>query len=389
MKILYMDWKSYCTEDMIPALEDAGCQVVRVPFTKELGWKGEEYADMLRMLIKEVCPDFVYSFNFYPLVSNVCEEKKCRYVSWVYDSPQVALCNDAAKNKCNMIFLFDEEQTSYFRSKEVDNVKYLPMASDPKRVQEMIAGLDQREKYASEVSFVGSLYTEKKHRLFDRLDGVDQYTKGYLDALVEAQQRVYGVNFIEEALTDKVLEEMTRVFPMDPHEDGSETPSWLYAEYVINRHVTAREREEMLKELSYSHDVSLYTNDSTWSAGKIKNRGPIDYYDEAPYVYASSDINLNITLRSIKSGIPLRAFDIMGAGGFLLTSYTSDFLKFFTPDIDFVFYESKQDLMDKADYYLLHSDERKRIAENGYEKICRDHTYQCRVQEILKYAGLS
>ena len=38
-------------------------------------------------------------------------------------------------------------------------------------------------------------------------------------------------------------------------------------------------------------------------------------------MFANSKVNLNITLRNIKTGIPLRALDIMGAGGFLLTNY--------------------------------------------------------------------
>ncbi|MBQ9604876.1 MAG: FAD-dependent oxidoreductase, partial [Firmicutes bacterium] len=148
---------------------------------------------------------------------------------------------------------------------------------------------------------------------------------------------------------DNVLDEMMRVFPMMPHDDGFETISWLYSEYVINRHITAIEREEVLTSLSDRHQVKLYTNDSSWKAGKIENCGPIDYYDAAPAVFAASDINLNITLRSIKSGIPLRAFDIMGAGGFLMTSFTADFLKFFVPGEDFVFYGSIRELIEKAE----------------------------------------
>ena len=49
-----------------------------------------------------------------------------------------------------------------------------------------------------------------------------------------------------------------------------------------------------------------------------------------PLVFQNSKINLNITLRSIKNGIPLRAIDIMGAGGFLLTNYQNDFGLHFT-----------------------------------------------------------
>ncbi|SKB95393.1 spore maturation protein CgeB [Lachnospiraceae bacterium] len=383
MKILYMDWKSYCTEDMIPAFEKAGCSVIRVPFTKELGWKSDEYADILRTLVRAEQPDFVYSFNFYPLISSVCEKERCRYVSWVYDSPQVALCHDSAMNTCNMIFLFDEDQKQYFSYKGLKNIYFLPMASNPDRIRQMILTDKLRQEYTAQISFVGSLYSEKKHRFYERFDGINDYTRGYLDALTEAQMRVYGANFIEDSLRPDVISEMMRVFPMMPHEDGSDTVEWLYSEYILNRHVTAQERSEILTVLSEQYDVKLYTNDTSWTSGKIKNCGPVDYYDTAPFVFKSSSINLNITLRSIKSGIPLRAFDIMASEGFLMTSFTADFLKFFIPNEDFVFYESTQNLLDTADYYLVHEDERKRIAENGYKKICRDHTFDIRVSEIF------
>ena len=43
--------------------------------------------------------------------------------------------------------------------------------------------------------------------------------------------------------------------------------------------------------------------------------------------------------------------DIMGAGGFLLTNYQADFLEYFTPDKDFVYYESIDDLIRKCDCF--------------------------------------
>ena len=109
----------------------------------------------------------------------------------------------------------------------------------------------------------------------------------------------------------------------------------------------------------------------------------MDYYDFAPYVFKDSKINLNISLRSIQAGIPLRGFDILGAGGFLLTNYQSDFLNFFVPGEDFDYFESKNDLLDKIDYYLAHEEERAQIAENGFKKVAAYHTYRHRAEEML------
>lgn len=93
----------------------------------------------------------------------------------------------------------------------------------------------------------------------------------------------------------------------------------------------------------------------------MKNCGKADYYTAEPLVFADSSINLNITLQSIQTGIPLRVFDIMGCGGFLLSNYQEDYLEYFEPDKDFVIYNDYGDLEEKAAFYLKHEKLRKQI----------------------------
>ena len=57
---------------------------------------------------------------------------------------------------------------------------------------------------------------------------------------------------------------------------------------------------------------------------------------------------LNLTLRSITSGIPLRALDILGCGGFLLSNYQPELCEYFTPDVDFVYFNDMDDLEQKG-----------------------------------------
>ena len=103
-----------------------------------------------------------------------------------------------------------------------------------------------------------------------------------------------------------------------------------------------------------------------------------------PYVFLNSRINLNISLRSIKTGIPLRAFDIMGCGGFLLSNYQQELLEYFNADIDFVYYNNYEDLVEKVEYYLSHEKERREIAENGSYKVLHEHTMVMRAKKIIK-----
>jgi spore maturation protein CgeB len=114
--------------------------------------------------------------------------------------------------------------------------------------------------------------------------------------------------------------------------------------------------------------------------------GTADYYEEMPYIFHDSKINLNISLRSIRSGIPLRCMDILGNGGFLLSNYQSDFLRHFTPDEDFVYFENETDLLHKIDYYLSHEEERAAIAASGHDKVLKYHNFDVIFDEILSIA---
>ena len=128
----------------------------------------------------------------------------------------------------------------------------------------------------------------------------------------------------------------------------------------------------------------MYTYDKEVTIPGVINRGKIDYYDDMPYVFHNSKINLNITLRSIKSGIPLRALDIMGCGGFLLSNYQPEYDEYFVADEDYVFYQDYYDLMEKIDYYLTHEKERQEIAANGCRKVREEHNYRNRLEMITE-----
>ena len=155
-----------------------------------------------------------------------------------------------------------------------------------------------------------------------------------------------------------VLDEMMRVCPVKPNEDGVETVQYVYANYFLARRMATDERTDILsrvgRELGRENKINLYTPDASVRFINVNNKGTVDYYNEMPYVFRNSRINLNITLRSIKSGIPLRCMDICGAGGFLLSNYQADLYDVFVPGEDMVIYDSIDDLMNKCKYYLSH-----------------------------------
>lgn len=383
IRIIYMDWNCYGGQDMKQALLACGMTVSLYPFDPKTDRNAPAFEKEFGSAIRSFSPQFVFSFDYFPVISKVCNILEVTYVSWVYDNPLVSLYSYTLANPCNRVFLFDRQEYLFFQNNGIPTVHYLPLAAAPGRLRADADSSDIARKYSADISFVGSLYTEPRHQLYHRIQNLPLRTRGYLDAIMQAQKQVYGASFVEELLNEDILSDLRRACPCPPNSDGVETESYLYSNYFLLRHVTAMERTELIRKIGRKHSLQLYTNDSAYICPGCINHGPVDYYEEAPYVFCHSRINLNITLRSIKSGIPLRAFDIMGSQGFLLTNYQEDFLDCFTPDQDYVYYTDADDLMTKIEYYLCHEKERAEIAHAGYEQILRYHTYEHRIPVLF------
>ena len=327
--------------------------------------------------------DCVFTFNYSPIISNNCNKRNIPYISFVYDSPQVQLYSYTVINSCNYIFIFDKTQYYELKKEGISTVYYAPLAVNINRINRMInENKNCENRFKADISFVGSMYNEK-HNLFDRLKNLPPYVSGYLDGIIQAQLKVYGYYFIEELLKPDIIDALQKSVPAEPNKDGVETTSYLYAYYFIARKLAELERKDLLSAVSKQFNTHLYTPNATPELPEIINCGPIDYYNHMPYVFNNSRINLNISLRSIRSGIPLRAMNIMGCNGFLLSNYQADFYDFFVPGEDMAVFESKEDLINKCDYYLEHDNERRQIAANGFGKVNEFHTYKVRLKEIF------
>lgn len=86
--------------------------------------------------------------------------------------------------------------------------------------------------------------------------------------------------------------------------------------------------------------------------------------------------------------IHARPFELAGCGAFVISSYVDGIENYYIPDREMVFYRSTEELVRKVLYYLVHDDERRRIAKAGYERTIREHTYEKRFKQIFRTIGL-
>lgn len=385
MKILMLEWDSFGQEYIRTEFENAGClvEIYEWPFGKQDMRDNEPLYEQLIQKIKTDEISFVFSLNFFPVAAAACNSCGIVYVSWIYDTPYLLLYSKHIKYDTNRICFFDKSLYREFQKQKLNHIFYLPLAAPVDTYDKLEAG--RNVDYGSEVSFVGSTYQEQRQDFYALLQGTDTYTKGYLEAIMRMQKEVYGDFFLERLLDEQIVKELRRVCPIERGADEWESEAWIYANYFLARKITGEQRIDILQMLSERFEVKLYTPEATPALIRVHNCGTVDYMTQMPKVFKQSKINLNMTLRSIASGIPLRAMDIMGCGGFLLTNYQRDFEDFFEPGIDYVYYTDNEDLLYKTEYYLSHPKERETIARNGYKKVKENHTYGHRIKEILSF----
>ncbi len=387
--VLFIEWQSFGNQHIKKVFQQLQYTVdeFNLDIKKVDTRLDSSYTEALVYKILEKPFYFVFSFNYFPIVAMACKACRVPYVSWTYDSPFIQLYSPTLEYDTNFAFVFDKGTCLDLEKKGL-RTYYLPMAAPVEGYTGELSKKRPVNTDVCDVSFVGSLYSEMHNHMYRHMENVGAYEKGFLDALIQAQKQIYGYNFLEEVLRNNqnVVKKIQETCPVYGRGDGLESAEWTLAHYFFARRVTALERTEIMQLIGErfgdAYKIHLYTPEEAVITG-VHTMGKADYYTQAPHIFANSKINLNISLRSILTGIPLRAFDIMACGGFLISNYQEDYMEYFEENKDFVIYYDYEDLMDKVKYYLTHDDERMKIAKNGQEKVLAEHTYLQRVEQML------
>jgi spore maturation protein CgeB len=125
--------------------------------------------------------------------------------------------------------------------------------------------------------------------------------------------------------------------------------------------------------------------------------GPVQA-NEIPCIIRESVISLNfgdsgLMLRGIipyrSRQIKARIFEVPGSGGFLLTDKADGLEAFYSIEKEIAVFDGLDNLVEKIHFYLDRPDTRDMIAEAGFRRTAREHTYESRMQEVLDAAAQS
>lgn len=379
MNILFVGSEAQQMPGIILALDRMGHQVELYEKSMEEMEGNEELEAQLEIYLQRIKVDFILSNVFTREVARVTNRLGIKYAVWCMDSPSFpAWVPEAEYDNC-YVFYFDYREYELKRQSGLRNVYHLPLAADIVWSGQLVITDDDIKKYGCDMSFVGAMYTNS---LYDRT--LELFSADMQDAfseLIEQSAFVWDGQdrlHMPPELVQEVRQKCPQIFyPCDMPDE------YFLRTCLLGRKLTNVERTLLMELLSEQFDIHLYTRDTEIVPEGVRRFPEIPALKGAPKVFYSSKINLNITLRSIASGVPARVFDIMSVGGFVLSNWQEEIPELFAEGKEIATYKTPEELVDKADYYLRHDNERLRIAVNGYQKVKENYTWEHRLERII------
>ena len=120
--------------------------------------------------------------------------------------------------------------------------------------------------------------------------------------------------------------------------------------------------------------------------------GPSLPFEELVKMYSRSKISLGFSTcgdsryrdkHKIRQ-IHLRDFEAPMSGALYFVEHQQELEDFYEVDREIVCYRSREELLEKARFYLAHPEEASRVRKAGYERAQRDHTWRRRLDQLFQ-----
>jgi len=116
-----------------------------------------------------------------------------------------------------------------------------------------------------------------------------------------------------------------------------------------------------------------------WPAGPVP-------FETIPEIVRDSRISLNFSRSRGGRQLKARTFEVPGAGGFLLTEDAPGLDRWYRPGEEVAVFRNSSELVSQIRFFLDHPTERDAVARAGHERTRREHTYEHRLNEVLRFA---
>lgn len=216
------------------------------------------------------------------------------------------------------------------------------------------------------------------------------YTLGikYYDLLIT--QKSYNVDELKKLGAKKVFFQ-NKAYSKIYHKTCKDCEQTIYKYNVLFIGFAEKDRFEDMNYLAFN-GLKVNIFGSGWDKKEFQNHHKnliICKSDLIGKDYANaiscSKISLCFLRKANRDLQTSRSIEIPACGGFMIAERTDEHKKLFEENKEAVYFDSKEELLEKVKYYLTHEDERKKIAQAGYERTrSSGYSYDDRVKEIME-----
>ncbi len=388
MKTLFAGSEKMQIPNIPIALKRMGHEVILYDKSMEYVEEHEEEYEAFAAFLERTAPRLVISTVFFQIVAAYTHKLGIPYAVYGMDSPHYAAWTPHYPMLDNVwLFTFDTKELERFQSCGYRNVFYMPLAAGTGWADGIQMTAAEWERYGCDISFVGGLYGSNA---YDQCCGeLPENLRQYLGGVLEQSAFIWdGQDRLTPALNGQIVGLCRTAAPRLCNYGFRMPDEYYFRQWTLARKLSQIERRLLLEQIAGQYDFRLYTRAEEQVPPGIRKYPQVNAMTDQLKVFSASRINLNITLRSIESGVPLRIFDIMSRAGFALTDYRPDAAGLFEEDQEIVMFRSPEELLDKLDYYLTHEEERRRIGENAYRKVRENYSYENQLGKIIQILGL-
>ena len=345
--------------------------------------------DELTYTARAMNPEFVISVNHVGGLLDACQALHLPLLTWEIDPSTAFVEQRIAKVASSNMFTYNRELRGSYEEAGYDRVCHLPLATNPKaRFPVDLTAVDD-QRYISDVSFVGTSMVENSQRC--EAEFASTYATCFpeerlgsgavlLRRLME-MQRQSPSRFI----TPRLLERLSPEFRTLARELNKEDPAMLAGEIAGSE-----------KRLATLANIASYSpkvwGDPNWEAVVrygAEYMGYAGHFYELNKIYSGAKINVDINRIYQMNIVPMRVFDVLACGGFLIAEYSPELAELFELGVHLETWRDFGELQDKIRWYLSHEKDRQEIARAGREWVLQRHTIEQRVARMINSIGES
>ena len=278
---------------------------------------------------------FVFTFDYSPNVGEAAQRSDLKYISWAWDSPLLQYAFNQAQYPSLYACMFDRGEINDLKKLGLKNVIHLPLVTDPYTSSLISISKMDEKTYSHDISFIGKMY---------ETDILKEYKENYDEGSIDKIDMIISEDLCDWRDSEKIYSHLDGRIMYDYYKNRNciKVPYYYekYFQCSFFSNIAYLERVRILNALAVKYKVDLYTKGDTSELKNVIIHGPINSVIGAPKVYKLSKINLNITNRSIKTGVPLRIFEIIGVGGFVISNYQEELVELFEEDKEIVVFKT-------------------------------------------------